>query len=132
MTALLQPDRGQTARSIIVVHPDHWADWLATQPPRIRATVAAHRLTGKPGNRAVLPGEGVDDWLMLLVCNEALESPWRIASLGEQLPEGSYRLASGDVGSAGLGWMLAQHRFDRYRKDEGVAGPRVLLTNDPA
>jgi leucyl aminopeptidase len=132
MTALLQPDRGQPARTIIVVHPDNYAEWLAAQPPRVRATVAAHKLTGKAGNRAVLPGDAPDDWSMLLVCNEDLDSPWRIASLGEQLPEGSYRLAEGPVGAAGLGWILAQHRFDRYRKDDAATGPRVLLTDDPA
>lgn len=65
---------------------------------------------------------------MLLVCDEAVTSPWRIASLGASLPEGTYRLADGDVGAAGLGWLLAQHRFTRYVKPEPT-GARVLLTN---
>ncbi|MDR6849823.1 leucyl aminopeptidase [Sphingomonas sp. BE270] len=130
--ALLQPDRGQPARLIHVVHPDQWESWLKAQPPRIRTTVAAHRLTGKAGNRAVLPGDGPDDWAMLLVCNESLDSPWRIASLGEQLPEGIYRLAEGEPGAAMLGWALAQHKFDRYRSDEVTTGARVLLTGEPA
>ena len=132
MIDLLQPDRGQPARTITVVHPDDWPNWLASQPPRVRAIVAAHKLTGKPGNRAVLPGESADDWSMLLVCNEPLEAPWRIASLGEQLPEGSYRLERGSVGAAGLGWVVAQHRFDRYRNSDSATGARVLLTDDPA
>ncbi|MGC6401581.1 leucyl aminopeptidase family protein [Sphingomonas sp. FW199] len=130
--ALLQPDRGQPARTIHVVRPEAWDAWLSAQPPRIRATVAAHRLTGKPGNRAVLPGEGAEDWSMLLVCDEGETSPWRIASLGEQLPEGSYRLADGEPGAAMLGWALAQHRFDAYRRDPAPAGPRILLTGEPA
>ena len=130
--ALLQPDRGQPARLIHVVHPDRWETWLAAQPPRSRSVIAAHRLTGTAGNRAVLPGDGPDEWAMLLVCNEGPESPWRIASLGEQLPEGTYRLAEGEPGAAMLGWCLAQHRFDRYRKDEAATGPRVLLTGEPA
>jgi leucyl aminopeptidase len=130
--ALLQPDRGQPARTLHIVHPDTWDAWLGAQPPRIRTAVAAHRLTGKPGNRAVLPGEGPEDWAMLLVCNEGAESPWRIASLGEQLPEGVYRLAEGEPGAAMLGWALAQHRFDRYRTDDAPIGPRVLLTGEPA
>ena len=129
---LLQPDRGQPARSIHVVHPDRWSEWLNAQPPRIRTTVAAHRLTGKAGNRAVLPGDGPDDWAMLLVCNEGVDSPWRIASLGEQLPEGTYRLAEGEPGAAMLGWCLAQHKFTRYRSDDPAQGPRVLLTGEPA
>ncbi|MEH3037374.1 MAG: leucyl aminopeptidase family protein [Sphingomonas adhaesiva] len=130
--ALLQPDRGQPARDIHVVHPDAYAAWLAVQPARVRAAVAANKVTGKPGNRAILPGEGADDWAMLLVCDEPLASPWRIASLGDGLPEGSYRLADGaPLGAAGLGWCLAQHRFTRYRKPD-VTGPRVLLTGDVA
>lgn len=128
---LLQLDRGQPARTIHVVHPDGWTDWLAEQSQRTRATIAAHRLTGKPGNRAVLPGEDQDDWSMLLVCDEDAGSPWRIASLGEQLPEGTYRLAGGEPGAAMLGWLLAQHRFERYRKADAV-GPRILLTGEPA
>ncbi|MCA1196609.1 leucyl aminopeptidase family protein [Sphingomonas sp. R647] len=127
----LQPDRGQSARTIHVVHPDQWQDWLKAQPPRIRTAIAAHKLTGKAGNRAVLPGEGPEDWAMLLVCDEAETSPFRIASLGEQLPEGTYRLANGEPGAAMLGWVLAQYRFDRYRKDEAAQGPRVLLTGEP-
>ena len=128
--ALVQPDRGQAARTIHVVHPDRYADWLAQQPVRVRTATAAARVTGKAGNRAILPGEQADDWSMLLVCDEAPTSPWRIASLGDGLPEGTYRLADGEPGAAMIGWMLAQHRFTRYRKPEPV-GPRVLLTGEP-
>ncbi len=131
LSMLLQPDRGQSARTIHVVHPDQWQDWLKAQPPRTRTAIAAHKLTGKAGNRAVLPGEGPEDWAMLLVCDEAETSPFRIASLGEQLPEGTYRLANGEPGVAMLGWVLAQYRFDRYRKDEAAQGPRILLTGEP-
>lgn len=130
-SSLLQPDRGQPARLIEVVHPDAFTEWLTKQPPRIRNTVAAHKITGKPGNRALLPGDGADDWHALLICNEAENSPWRIASQGDVLPEGTYRLKDGPVGAAGLGWMLAQHHFDRYRKPEPALA-RVLLTSDPA
>jgi len=130
-TALLHPDRGQPARTIHVVQPDDYQAWLAAQPARTRTATAAARVTGKPGDRAILPGDNADDWAMLLVCNEAQSSPWRIASLGDGLPEGTYRLASGEPGPAALGWMLAQHRFARYRTAEPV-GPRVLLTGEPA
>jgi leucyl aminopeptidase len=130
--ALLQPDRGQSARTIEIVHPDGFADWLAKQPPRIRTMLAASRVTGKAGNKAILPGDGAEDWSVLHVCDEALTSPWRIASQPDFLPEGSYRLKSGDLGAAGLGWLLAQHRFDRYTKPEKDGGARVLLTADAA
>ena len=130
--ALLQPDRGQPARTIHVVRPEDYAGWLAAQPARVRTAVTAARVTGKAGNRAILPGEAADDWSMLLLCDEPLESPWRIASLGDGLPEGTYRLAGdGAVGAAGLGWLLAQHRFARYRKPDPI-GARILLTPEVA
>jgi leucyl aminopeptidase len=129
---LLQPDQGQPARLIEVVHPDAFNAWLASQPPRIRALLAAQHVNGKPGNRAILPGDDPEDWSALLVCNEPASSPWRIASQGEILQQGTYRLKDGAVGPAGLGWLLAQHRFDRYRKSDTVTGPRVLLTGEPA
>ncbi|MBX9730539.1 MAG: leucyl aminopeptidase family protein [Sphingomonas sp.] len=131
-SSLLQPDLGQPARLIEVVHPDAFDSWLGAQPPRIRAMVAAQKLSGKAGNKAILPGDGPEDWHALLVCDEAESSPWRIASQGENLPEGTYRLKEGDVGAAGLGWLLAQHRFDRYRKDDKPTGARVLLTREVA
>lgn len=131
LSQLLQPDRGQPARTIHVVHPDNWSDWLKAQPPRARTAIAANKVTGKAGNRAILPGDAADDWSMLLICDEGVDSPFRIASLGEQLPEGVYRLAEGEPGAAMLGWVLAQYRFDRYRKDEAPPGPRTLLTGEP-
>ncbi|KQN26427.1 aminopeptidase [Sphingomonas sp. Leaf33] len=129
-SALLEPDRGQPATTLHVVHPDHWTDWLGNQPPRVRTAIAAAGLTGKPGNAAALPGEAAEDWSALLVCNESETSPWRIASRGAALPPGTYRLAAGEPGAAMLGWCLAQHRFDRYRKAE-AEGARVLLTGEP-
>lgn len=127
----LAPDHGQPARLIHVVQPDRFSDWLAQQPARTRTAVAANKVVGKPGNRAILPGDGAEDWAMLLVCNEAESSPWRIASLGDGLPEGTYRLADGEPGAAMLGWALAQHKFTRYRTAE-PQGARVLLTGEPA
>ena len=128
---LLEPDRGQPARDLHVVHPDGYSAWLAARPPRARAAIAAHRVTGAAGDRAILPGDGAEDWSALLVCDEPASSPWRIASLAGSLPEGAYRLADGTLGAAGLGWLLAQHRFERYTKPDPT-GARVLLSRDPA
>lgn len=130
-SSLLAPDRGQPARTIHVVHPDRFEEWLIAQPARTRTAVAANKVVGRPGNRAILPGDAADDWAMLLVCNEDVTSPWRIASLGDGLPEGAYRLADGEPGAAMLGWCLAQHRFTRYRSAPDAQGPRVLLTGEP-
>jgi leucyl aminopeptidase len=129
---LLLPDRGQPARTIELVHPDDYAAWLTGQPPRIRSLLDAHKVTGKAGDKAILPGDGAEEWSALLVCDDPQDSPWRIASQPGVLPEGTYRLKDGEVGAAGLGWLLAQHRFERYAKSEKPGGPRVLLVSDPA
>jgi leucyl aminopeptidase len=129
--ALLQPDRGQPARTLHVVNPADWPGWLGRQTPRVRTVLDAQMLTGKAGDAAILPGEMAEDWSALLVCDEPATSPWRIASRGSALPPGTYRLADGDPGPEALGWLLAQHRFDRYRKARDT-GARVLLTSDLA
>lgn len=129
-TPMLQPDRGQPARAIHVVHPSDFAAWLGGQPPRVRAAISANRVSGKAGERAVLPGEAAEDWSYLLVCPEPESSPWRIASLGTSLPEGAYRLAAGEPGAAMLGWLLGQYRFERYRAEP--VEPRILLSGEPA
>ena len=105
LSPLLQPDRGQPARSIHLVHPDKWAEWLKGQPARVRTAIAANKLTGKAGNRAVLPGDKDDDWSMLLVCDEAETSPFRIASLGEQLPVAQQLVDPGDRKSHSVGHL---------------------------
>ena len=129
--ALLQPDRGQSARVLHVVRPADYAEWLGGRTPRVQAMLEAQMLTGKAGDAAILPGEAAEDWAALLVCDDSPTSPWRIASRGSALPPGTYRLAEGDPGPAALGWLLAQHRFTRYKADKDT-GARVLLTKDVA
>ena len=133
--ALLLPDKNQTARTLHLIHPAAWGTWLKGQPARVRAQVDAHRLKGKAGDKAILPGDKPDDWSALLVCDEPPGSPWRIASQPGVLPPGTYRLSPSTehekLGEAGIGWLLAQHRFDRYRTTEDTE-PRVLLTTEPA
>ncbi|MDQ3247364.1 MAG: leucyl aminopeptidase family protein [Pseudomonadota bacterium] len=132
--SLLQPDRGQPARTVHLVDKDSFESWAKARPAADRALLAAQRFEGKTGfASALLPGGG-DFEIVSAVASISALSPWCLAKLGETLPEGSYRLASGDAGKAALGWLLAQHRFDRYRtaRDAEPRGPRVLLTRDVA
>jgi leucyl aminopeptidase len=129
---LLLPDRGQPARNLLLVDKGGLEGWLKSLPPRAKAAVAAQRFAGKPGEIAILPGDAAEDWSVALgIENSGTLGPWCLARAAEALPEGSYRLEP-VVGPALLGWLLAQHRFDRYRKAEAPAGPRVLLTSEPA
>jgi leucyl aminopeptidase len=129
--SLIAPDRGQPARSLSLVHKAGFADWLKRQPPRARVAIEAARFEGKADTLAILPGDGVEDW-SVAVGVDAAGGPWTLATAAARLPEGSYRLSEGAPGDAALGWLLAQHRFDRYREKPEAQGPRILLTSEPA
>lgn len=133
---LLKADNGQPARNIHIVDATGYESWLAAQPERVRATLAAQRYRPKPHGHAIMPGEQAEDWSVLIgVADTARLSCWCLAKLAEILPAGAYRIAGGgDVGAAGLGWLTAQYRFDRYRGEptEGNIGPRTLLMPDVA
>jgi len=131
--ALLQPDRGQSARLIHIIDSKGFDAWLAAQSARARAAVHAQKLKPIGYANAILPGDDPEDWAVVTVVANVEElSTWCLARLADTLPEGVYRLASGSPGPAALGWLLAQHRFTRYLKDDKPAGARVLLSNDPA
>ena len=129
--ALLIPDRGQPAREIALLAEAGLAEWLAGQPPRVRAAVAAQRFEAKPGTLAVLPGEQPEAWSVVIGADDKA-GPWELAGAAQRLPGGTYRLAGAPLGTRALGWLLAQHRFDRYREAADPAEPRILLTTEVA
>lgn len=132
-TPLIQPDRGQAARLIQLTDPARFDAWVAAQPPRHRAAIAAQKLVAKANSCAILGGDEPDQWsAVAVVANVDRLSPWCLARLTEILPEGVYRLQQGDPGLAALGWAVAHYRFRRYRKDDVPPGPRILLTEKPA
>ncbi|TRW18154.1 leucyl aminopeptidase family protein [Glacieibacterium frigidum] len=126
--ALLQLDQRQPARDLHLVAARGYDAWRATLGGRQRAQLSAARFAAKPGEVAILPGDGDDDW-SVAVGGDDLADPWALASAAAKLPGGTYRIA--DAGAAGLGWCIAQHRFDRYRKADDEQPPRVLLSGNP-
>jgi leucyl aminopeptidase len=133
LNTLTQPDRGQPARTIHLVDAKGYDAWLSAQPPRHRAAALAQKLTPSSYSSAILPGDAPEDWsVVTVVANVDRLSPWCLAKLAETLPEGSYRVEGREPGTAIYGWLTAQYRFDRYKKDDKPQGPRVLLTGDPA
>ena len=131
LATLLKPDRGEPAHTIHLVDKDSAADWIKHQSAPRRALLEAARFDGKTGYQfVILPGASHERFdVVSAVANRAELSPWCLAKLAEALPEGTYRLAEGEPGPAALGWLLAQHRFDKYKsKPKPVAGPRVLLS----
>jgi leucyl aminopeptidase len=131
--SLLAADRGQKARAIHLIDKHGFDVWLKKRPAEDRMLIAAHRFDAKKPFVFVLLPSGDDFEVVSAVEDVGSLSPWSLAKLAESLPEGLYRLAEREPGAAALGWLLAQHRFDRYRSNsEPERGPRVLVTGDPA
>ena len=132
-TALLVADRGQPARLIHLVDKASFAGWRKGRSAEDQALLAAHRFEGKTGYAYVLLPRDGDFEVVGAVADTRALSPWCLARLAEVLPEGSYRLAEGEPGKAALGWLLAQHRFDDFRKAaDSASGPRILVSGEPA
>jgi leucyl aminopeptidase len=132
VATLLQPDKGQPATGLHLVDKKRFDAWLKAQPQRVRQSVAAQGFRGEGYQLAILPGEKAEWSAVLGVANVDALSPWCLAKAAESLPEGKYRVEGRGPGPAALGWLLAQYRFERYKKAESKAGPRVLLSSEPA
>ncbi|WP_340265288.1 leucyl aminopeptidase family protein [Sphingobium mellinum] len=130
---LLKADNNQPAHLIQIVDAESFESWLGGQPERVRAMIRAQKFSGKPQEHAIVPAEDDSSWSVVAgVAKSGKLGSWCLARLAEQLPEGQYRLDGATAGAAMLGWLSAQYRFDRYRKEDTLAGPRVLLTKDIA
>ena len=132
---LVGPDRGEAAHCVHLVDKAGFEDWAKRQSAPRRTLLEAARFDGKtPDQFLILPGNGDEPFeVVSAVSDKKTLSPWCLAKLSGALPEGNYRLVDHAPGAAMLGWLLAQHRFDRYKSEARAAqGPRVLLTTDPA
>ena len=134
-SALIAPDRGEPAQAIHLVDKVAFAGWAKGRSAGQRLLLEAMRFDGKAsGQFAILPGTRDDEFeVIAAVAKLDALTPWCLARLAEDLPEGRYRLANGNAELATLGWLLGQHQFDRYRtKPAEHCGARVLLTQDAA
>ena len=128
---LIQPDKGQDARTIHLVDKKSFDSWLKGRSARERAHLAAVGFKPDAFVHAVLPGDDPERWsVVTTVANVESLSAWCLAKLGQILPEGRYRVEGRQPGKAMFGWMSGQYRFDRYRPKAEAHGPRVLLTSD--
>lgn len=124
---LIQPDREQNAVPIHLVSKDSFSGWSKTLSAGQRAVLEGQRFDGSGYQTAIIP-DG-DGWFAVGgVADPGSLSSWCLAKLAEDLPAGTYRLASGDPGPAVHGWQTAQYRFTRYKDDPNAAGSRILLS----
>ncbi len=108
--------------------------FLASLGPAARVAAAAAGFEAREDETVWLPGEPGAPWSLALGLGErAGPGRWSLAAAALALPEGRYRV-EGPLPEATLhGWLLAQHRFARYRAPENPRGRRRLLVEiDPA
>src|SRR5437764_14836315 len=99
---LLIPDRGQQARPIHLVDKTGFEGWLKQRPAEDRALLEALRFDGQKAHAFALLPRGGDFEVVSAVKNTDQLSPWCLAKLAESLPDGIYKLASGEPGKAAL------------------------------
>jgi leucyl aminopeptidase len=123
--AVEQPD------TLLLMAERDLQQWLATQPVAVRNWLPRSGFKPDAGKWVVLPGEGPR---MVLVGTgtgalEPAQLLWLAAGLGDRLPAGDYALASEFADARdelfATGWALGSYRFNRYRKAEGGALPRL-------
>jgi leucyl aminopeptidase len=131
--SLLLADTGQPATAVYLIDAAGFDDWLRAQPAEVRTLASAQRFAGKAGQSLIIAGAKGSWHVVAGVENATKPGLWSLAKLVENLPAGSYRLEGASLGEATFGWLLAQHRFTRYKPaKEEAAGPRILLTSEVA
>jgi leucyl aminopeptidase len=134
---LIQPDNGQTAISIHIMDVTNFEGWVKTQSDAVRTAIKAQKFEGKANEIAILPGDKSDSWAVAAGVKSAVAlDVWSLAKLAEALPGGIFRPEGlsddGDNSGAMLGWMLGQYRYDEYRSEGAITGPRILLSTQVA
>ena len=125
LPTLLRPDKGEPAATIHLVPTAEADAWTQARPAAERALLTAARF-GAVATTVLLPGDPVG--AAHIVTGEPV---WGLAALPAALPPGTYRLDGEVPPHAALGWLLAQHRFTRYKAAEDE-GARILLLSDAA
>ncbi len=116
-------DPATASRPLHVVGAEALTNWLVTQPELTRSWLAATGFEGKLGDHRLIPdaqGGVVAAVVGFGTARARARMRFGIARVATDLPEGAWHLA-GDLSAAqrdevALGWLLAQYRFDRYRK----------------
>ena len=140
--AQITPETPKSPIPIAVVDDTDLKKWLAEQQPPIRAWVKSVGFEPKSGSLCLIPSKEGKVGRVLYGRNKDTPDIWRIASLPNRLPPGSYVLESGAApAEAALGWMLGAYRFDRYKTADrkkrpilglptGIDRKRLLATVD--
>ncbi|WP_439533250.1 leucyl aminopeptidase family protein [Polymorphobacter sp.] len=127
-SGLLIADDGAPAGTLTLLSADRLDEWLRQASERSRALVAAQGFKAAADSVLLLPGEAPGE-IMALAGIDAAPGPFALAEAATRLPPGRWRATRWPEAEPVpmLGWLLAQHRFDRYRTAPAKP-PRILLT----
>lgn len=131
-------DADAASRALHLVTPDELDDFLASQPDRVRAWLAATGFDGTLGDMRLIPApDGQVGAAVAGLGTAAARARGRfhLARAFAGLPGGDWHL-EGSLGGLeqsemALGALLAQYRFDRYRPTR-VPIPQARLKAPPA
>ena len=130
---LLAPDQGEEATPIRLVSTSGFDAFLSGLGETGRAAVAAAGFKGSADTALFLPEGPGRGWSLAVGTGDTAQAGrWTLAAAAALAPEGRYRMTSAVPAVALHGWLMAQHRFTRYRKPEDERGPRQLLVAEPA
>jgi leucyl aminopeptidase len=103
---------------------DVFDSWLAEQTELVRNWVNTTGFNARSGAAILLPdadgGAG-----LAIACMDDQPDLWTWATVAEKLPAATYQLAdekTANPDDVALGWALTAYRFNKYLKDEVLAG----------
>jgi leucyl aminopeptidase len=116
---------------LTLVRPATVEATLASLDPAAQTWARSQGFAARPGESLALPDSDgtITQALVGLGSDEARRrGRFLAASAASRLPEGTYRLTSGDsadIAETALGWLLESYRFDRYRKQDAARASLV-------
>lgn len=125
----LLAERPETAIALIPVTEDALSDWLSQQNDSWQRWLKSAGFNAKPGSFCLIP-DAQQGIAAVSVGIGKTRDPWLLASLPDQLPEGSYYLAADwsqqEQEQIALGWALACYRFNRYKSNQAAKADLVV------
>jgi len=121
----------EPATPIRLVAPSEAEAAVEALPAPLRAQAKLAKFRGKPGETLTLAGEAGPELVLAGVGESGAAMPLR--ALPVRLPPGLYALAARkgpasapSPADVALAFALGAYRFDRYKKDRGEAGARLV------
>ncbi len=116
-----------SARSLHILNQDQFSTWKASASPAVCRWADDHGFSAKKNTNLVLPAEdgGISGAII-----GASGDAYHDGAMAARLPQGVYECA-GDIDLAtGLGFVLDQYKFDKFRPSKNPEGKPQLVIAD--